>query len=107
MKRKSTIVALIFGLTILSMACSKSGTATSMSDDDKYKLFYAATQTKDPAIQADIGKKIGLVNSDGTPTDYYKKFIDGAMGWAQKNLAFVQEVNTPEKAKEYVKSHTP
>lgn len=106
MKRKSTIIALIFGLTFLSLACGNKS-AANMSDDDKYKLFYAATQTRDPAIQTDVAKKIGLVNSDGTPTDYYKKFVDGAMGWAQKNLAFVQEVNTPDKAKEYVKSHTP
>ncbi|MDT4952306.1 MAG: hypothetical protein QOJ02_444 [Acidobacteriota bacterium] len=107
MKRKSTLVALIIGLTLLSIACSKSGTATNMSDDDKYKLVYAAAMTKDPAIMTDVAKKLQLVNSDGTPSDASKKFIEGGREWGQKNVAFAQEVNTPEKAKDYVKSHMP
>jgi mannose/fructose/N-acetylgalactosamine-specific phosphotransferase system component IIB len=107
MKRKSTLLGLVISLTLISIACSKSGTATNMSDDDKYKLFYAATKTGDAATMTQAGKAIGLVNTDGTPTDYYKKFIDGATAWAQKNMAFVQELNTPEKAKDYVKSHMP
>jgi hypothetical protein len=107
MKRKSTLLSLVIGLALFGIACNKTGTAANMSDDDKYKLFYAATKTGDTATITQAGKAIGLVNSDGTPTDYYKKFIDGATAWAQKNVAFVQEINTPEKAKDYVKSHMP
>ena len=107
MKRKSTLLGLVIALTLVSIACSKSGTAANMSDDDKYKLFYAATKTGDAATITQAGKAIGLVNADGTPTDYYKKFIDSAPAMAQKNVAFLQEINTPEKAKEYVKSHMP
>lgn len=105
MKLKSTIVALLVGLSLISIACSKS--AANMSDDDKYKLFFAATQTGDRATIEEVGKKIGLVNSDGTPGSEYQKFINGAMEWGQKNAAFVQQISTPDKAKEYVKSHMP
>jgi hypothetical protein len=107
MKRKSTLLGLVIWLTLISIACSKSGVATNMSDDDKYKLVYAAAMTRDPMIMADVAKKLGLVNSDGTPGEASKKFMEGGKEWGQKNVAFAQEINSPEKAKDYVKSHMP
>jgi hypothetical protein len=109
MKFKSTIIALLIGLSLIGAACSKSGggSAANMSDDDKYKLIYASVLTQDPTIIADVIRKLGFVNSDGTPNDSYKKFMEGGRDWGMKNMTFAQEVNTPEKAKEYVKSHMP
>lgn len=108
MKRKFTIISLLITLSLVSFACNKSGgSASNLSDDDKYKLIYAASLTQDQAIMTDVAKKVGLVNSDGTPSEESKKFMEGGFEWGKKNASFAQEVNTPEKAKEYVKSHLP
>lgn len=105
MKLKSIIVALLIGLSLIGAACSKS--AASMSDDDKYKLLFAATMSRDTALITEVSKKLGLVNADGTRSESSKKFQEGAVQWIQKNDAFIQEISTPEKAREYVKSHMP
>jgi hypothetical protein len=108
MKRKSTIISLVIALTLVSFACNKSGgSAANMSDDDKYKLIVAASKTGDQALMADVAKKTGLVNSDGSPSEESKKFTQGAFEWGMKNSAWLKEIDTPEKAKEYVKSHLP
>jgi hypothetical protein len=108
MRFKSTILALLIGLSLVSLACSKSdGTATNMSDDDKYRLVFAAAKTGDPVIMDNVGKKLGFANPDGTPNEAAKKFMAGGPAWGEKNEAFAKEVDTPEKAKAYVNSHMP
>ncbi|HEV7374288.1 MAG TPA: hypothetical protein VGN95_06205 [Pyrinomonadaceae bacterium] len=105
MKRKSTIIALVIGLTFLSMACSKS--AANMSDDDKHKLFQAAGRTGDNQLIVEAAQKIGLVDSSGQPTATFQQFTKDHFDWAMKNADFIKENMDPEKAKAYVKSHMP
>jgi hypothetical protein len=107
MKRNSTIIALIIGLTFMSLACSKSGTATNMSEDDKHKLFQAVGRTGDQALILEVAKKIGLSESSGQPTPAFQPFLKAHMEWGPKNADFVREVMDAEKAKAYVKSHMP
>jgi hypothetical protein len=108
MRFKSTILALLIGLSLVSLACSKSdGTATNMSDDEKYKLVFAAAKSGDPALMETVAKKLGFVNPDGTQSEASKKFMAGGPAWGAKNEAFAKEVDTPEKAKAYVNSHMP
>lgn len=105
MRIKSTIVALLIGLTILSLSCGKS--AANMSDDDKHKLFQAASITGDPTLILEAYKKMELVDSNGQPTPAFEPFTKTHMDWAIKNAAWVQEHNDQNKAREYVKSHMP
>lgn len=79
--------------------------STAMTEEEKYRLFYAAAQTKDTAIQMQVSKKIGLLDASGKPTPYYRTFLTGSIAWAQRDTAFAQQYNTPEKAKQYVQKY--
>ena len=73
-----------------------------MSEDAKHKLYQAAGTTKDSDLILRVIKKIGL--GDGSGTDH-QDFVKAHFAWAMKNLAFIQSVNTPEKARAYVEEH--
>lgn len=109
MKLKSTILALLIGLTLISLACGNSaGNASeNMSDDDKHKLFQAASITGEPTLILEAYKKMGLVDAGGKPTPAFEPFTKTHMDWAIKNAAWVQEHNDRNRAREYVKSHMP
>jgi len=79
--------------------------STSMSDDDKHKLFQAAGVTKDSELILRVLKKIGLMRPDGTVTAENDQFTQDHLRWALKNLQFITSVNTPEKAQAYVDAH--
>ena len=88
-----------------SSSNSSSQTSSSMSDDDRHKLFQAAGMTKDAELIQKALKKIGLMRANGTTTDEYGQFIKDHMSWAINNTAFINSVNTPEKATAYVDEH--
>src|ERR1051325_1083941 len=107
MKFKSTIVALLIGLSLIGAACSKSGgSAANMSDDDKHKLFQAAGMTQDPELIKEAVVKTGLGDASA-PNESGQKFINEHINWAMKNAAWVKEYTDKDKAREYVKSHMP
>jgi hypothetical protein len=106
MRRKSTILALVIGLTLFGMACGKSNVAN-MSEDDKHKLFQAVGITQDPALIMEASKKLGLADSSGQPTPAMDAFIKAHYEWAPKNMDFINGILTKEKATEYAKSHMP
>jgi hypothetical protein len=81
---------------------NSSDSSSSMADDDKHKLYQAAGMTKDTALMQRAIRKIGL--GDGSGSDH-QQFIKEHFPWAMKNLAFIQSVNTPEKARTYVDEH--
>lgn len=79
--------------------------SSSMSDDDKHKLFQAATMAQDAALLQRVLKKIGLLDPDGNHTSAYEEFVRNHITWGMKNLAFIQSLNTPDKAEAYVAAH--
>ena len=81
--------------------------ASSLSDDDKHKLFYAATVTGDTELINRVNVKIGILNADFTPGDDYQQFVAEHAKWSFQNLDFIRSVNTPEKARAYVNEHFP
>ena len=107
MKLKSTIIALVIGLSLFGLAC-KSGTAVAnMSEDDKHKIFQAVSMTRDLKLAEEVFKKIGLIDSSGQPTPAYDPFLKAHPDWAKKNTDFIKEHMTPEQARAYVDSHMP
>ncbi len=78
---------------------------SSMSDDDKHKLFQAAGVTKDSELILRVLKKIGLMRADGSVTSENDQFTQAHYSWALKHLQFITSVNTPEKARAYVDAH--
>ena len=90
-----------------SPSSSSSTSAASMSEDDKHKLYQAAIMTGDTELGKRVSIKLGLLNDDNTPTEYYEQFITGHIEWAPRNLKFIQSIGTPDKARAYVDLNLP
>jgi hypothetical protein len=76
-----------------------------MTEDEKYRIFYAAGRTNDSELQTETAKLIGIIDANGQPTSYYQDFLLGAAAWGQRDYDFVPTVDTPEKARAYVMAH--
>jgi hypothetical protein len=81
--------------------------APAMTEDEKYRLFYASGKVNDQAIIMKVSKKIGIIDSGGLPTSYYKTFSEGMIKWAFRDTDFVKKVDTKEKARNYINSQMP
>ena len=86
---------------------SSSTTASSMSSDDKHKLYQAAFQTGDAELLRRVSVKIGIMEEDFTPGANYQSFMIEHVTWAYRNTEFAQSINTPEKARAYVDQNFP
>ncbi len=76
--------------------------SSSLSDDDKHKLFQAAGATQDSELVLRVLKKIGFASGVGSE---YEEFVRDHFTWAAKNVEFISSVSTPEKARAYVEAH--
>lgn len=81
---------------------NSSTSSSSLTDDDKHKLFQAAGITRDSALILRVLRHIGFPNGTGAG---YEQFVKDHMGWAIKNLEFIQSVDTPEKGRAYVEAN--
>ena len=86
---------------------SNSSAPSTLSEDDKHKLFYAATVTGDAELIRRVNVKLGLLNDDFTPGDKMQDFIIAHAAWAFRNRDFIGEINTAEKARTYVNENFP
>ena len=86
-------------------ASAPKSSAAAMSEDDKYRLFYAAAKTGDQRLMAQVSQKIGILDQNGMPTSSYRDFIKNSITWAFRDTEFTRTIDTPEKAKAYVMSH--
>jgi hypothetical protein len=84
-----------------------STSGTSLSDDDRHKLYQAATMTGDSELLRRVSIRLGLMNDDFTPGDDYLTFVKDHVVWAIRNGDFIQSINTKEKAVAYVNEHFP
>src|ERR1041385_6674594 len=84
---------------------SSSSSSSSISDDDKHKLYQAAGTTGDAELIRRVSVKIGIMDEDYTPGANYSAFISEHLDWATRNTAFIQSINTPEKARAYLNAH--
>jgi hypothetical protein len=84
---------------------SAAATSSTMSEDDKHKLFQAASVAGDSALLQRVLKKLGLFTSAGSPSDKYTEFAKNHFVWALRNTEFIQSLDTPEKARAYVNEH--
>lgn len=86
---------------------SSSTSVASMPEDDKHKLYQAAMMTGDAELGKRVSIKLGLLNDDNTPTEYYEQFITGHIEWAPRNLKFIQSISMADKARAYVDANLP
>jgi hypothetical protein len=85
-----------------SSAAVEDDASSSMSEDDKHKLFQAAGITRDSQLIMKVLKKIGFPSGTG---EGYEKFSQEHFEWALRNLEFMKTVDTPEKGRAYVEAH--
>ena len=107
MRRKSTIIALVIGLSLFGLACSKNVAVANMSEDDKHKLFQAVGITQEMDLILEASQKMGLADAKGNPTPAMQPFIQAHTDWARKNSQFVMDHMSKEKAKEYATKNMP
>ena len=81
-----------------------SSSASTMSDDDKHKLLQAAGMANDSELMPKVLRKLGFISDTGVSDDY-AQFIKDHASWAQRNIAFINSIRNPEKAREYVNAH--
>jgi hypothetical protein len=86
---------------------SSSSSDSTISNEDKHRLYHAAGMTGDSELINRVSVKIGLMNEDFTPGDKYQAFVEEHASWALRNFDFIQSVNTAEKARAYVNDHFP
>ncbi len=84
---------------------NESSSSSSLSDDQRHRLFHAASVSGDADLIQRVGKKIGIVKSDNTPADNNVEFATEHVAWVFRNTDFVQSINTPAKARAYVNEH--
>src|ERR1700687_3838235 len=112
------LIGVLIGLNL--SACTRSS-ATSvasagsdgMSQDQKHRLYSAALAASESPLESEtfgeVCKKIGIFDARGNQNDHYMAFVSAHIEWAMKaeNRSFKQEINTREKAHEYLNKYMP
>lgn len=86
---------------------SSTSSTSSLSEDDKHKLYHAASVTADTDVIKRVNQALGIADTDGVPNDEYRQFATDHVRWVFKNMDFIQEVNTAERGRAYVNEHLP
>ena len=86
---------------------SSSSSSSSLTDDEKHRLYQAASMTADAELLRRVTVKLGLTNEDYSPSDEYAGFLKDHIMWAYRNGDFIQSLDSKEKALAYVNSHFP
>jgi len=86
---------------------SSSTSVSSISEDDKHKLYQAAAMSGDQDLVQRVMVKIGLMQEDYTPTSDYQAFLGAHVSWALRNRDFIVSLDSPDKARDYVNQNLP
>jgi hypothetical protein len=84
---------------------SNSSSDSTMSKDDKHKLYYAALLTADTELIRRVMAKLDLLEADFTEGAKFRAFVEEHTTWTINNMDFIQQIDTPEKARAYVNEH--
>lgn len=114
----------MLGIALLALcitACSSYGSGSantrndgrSLAEDEKHRLYTAALAESQSPLDSDlfkeVCKKIGIFDANGKPNDNYMAFVAAHVDWGMKAEIeqFRREINTREKAREYISKHLP
>lgn len=84
---------------------SEPRSSSSLSEENRHKLFQAASTTHDNELMKKVNKKLGLLDADGSPGKTYAEFVKDHIVWIFRNTDWITEYDTPEKARAYVDEH--
>lgn len=120
---KQIIAIVVFAMSMSGCGASGNGvtpTATgangpvfSLAEDQKHRLYSAALAASESPLDSDlfkaVCKKIGIFDAQGNPNDKYMTFVQEHIAWSTKPEIepFRHEINTREKAGEYIRKYRP
>ena len=84
---------------------SSSTSDSTMSKDEKHKLYYAALLTGDTELIRRVEVKIDVLEDDFTKGAKFQAFVEEHATWTINNMDFIQSVDTAEKARAYINDH--
>ncbi len=116
----SILIGVLIGicLSISMSACTSSGSSarvstTGLTHEEKQRLYAAAMTVSEFPLESetfkDVCRKIGIFDAQGNQNDNYMGFVTAHLEWALKTEtdAFKREINTREKAREYLNKYLP
>ena len=84
---------------------SSSSSSSTYSDDEKHRLFHAASVTADFELQRRVWTKIGILEEDFSTGDKFTDFGVEHGTWIVQNYRWVADMDTPEKGRAYLNEH--
>jgi hypothetical protein len=106
MRKNYAISFLLLIMMIAHLACNKSG-AAALSQEDKFKLYYAAFMTGDKETMKDAIKRLGIGTGENSIPDheFYIAFID----WMKTDAGakFTGSIHSPDDARDYLSKNMP
>ena len=81
------------------------GSSSSLSQDNRHRLFQAASTTYDKDLIKRVNRKLGLVDANDVPNERYAEFLKDHLKWIFANTDWLRSIDTPEKARAYVNEH--
>ena len=87
---------------------SNSSSSGSLSEDERHRLYHAATMTGDAEVLRRVSVKLGLIEEDFSEGTKYSEFVGEHVAWAVRNYRWIADnLNTQEKARAYINEHLP
>jgi hypothetical protein len=116
----NSLVGVLIGVLIgfsMSACTSSTGTparvGTIFTEEEKHRLYAAALSASEFPLESEtfkeVCKKIGIFDDHGNQNDNYMGFVSAHFEWAMKSQTeqFKQEINTREKARDYLNKSLP
>jgi thioredoxin-related protein len=105
------LVALFLSACASAGLSSAKNPASRLTEDEKHRLYSAALAASESPLDTetfkDVCQKIGIYDASGRPNDQYMAFVSQHVDWGIKpeTNQFRQEINSKDKAREYIKQH--
>ena len=116
-ERKKILAIALLALCISACSLNGSGLVNtrnsggSLAEDEKHRLYTAALAESESPLDSElfqkVCKRIGIFDANGKPNDNYMTFVAAHVDWGMKPeiQQFRTEINTREKAREYINKH--
>jgi hypothetical protein len=88
-----------------SDSSNSSSSSSTYSDDEKHRLFHAASMTADFELQRRVWTKIGILEDDYSTGDKFTDFGVEHGTWIVRNYRWVADMDTPEEGRAYIDEH--
>jgi len=79
--------------------------SSSLSEDNRHRLFQAASATYDRDLIKRVNRKLGLIDANDVPNERYTEFLKDHLKWIFGNTEWLRSIDTREKARAYVNQH--